>query len=244
MMKKLLLILVTVFLSAGYTFAQDLSLSWKGTPVEDTIYAYGDANAAEIVCHAVVTNNTDKAMNIKVKRERIFLMEGTLSQFCWGLCYPPDTEDSPQYHLLLGNSSSPDEQFSGHYIPNQVIGNSYVKYTFYNMDNIEQQVSVIAKYMATPAGIAEESMIGGSVSEIYPNPANTMINLDYELTDKVEQAEVKIFNLLGAEMKSVMLERNGNRVTMDITGLNNGIYFYSVLVNNDIYRTRKLVVQR
>ena len=244
MMKKLLLILVTLVLSATYANAQDLTLSWKGTPVTDTIYAYGDANAAEIVCHAVVTNNTTKAMNVKVKRERIQMVEGTLSQFCWGLCYPPDTEDSPQYHLLQANESSEDELFSGHYLPNGNIGTSYVKYTFYNMDNIGQSVSVIAKYMATPSGIAEESMKGGKISILYPNPAAQYVNIDYTLTDKVNSAEVKVFNLLGAEVRGEMLERNGNRLTMDISNLENGIYFYSILINNDVYQTRKLVVQR
>ncbi len=243
-MKKLLLVLISLFFSAAFLNAQDLTLSWNGKPVTDTIYAYGDANAAEIVCHAVVTNATSKAMNIKVKRERIFLVEGALSQFCWGLCYPPNTEDSPQYHLLEGNESSAPEQFSGHYLPNGFIGTSYVKYTFYNMDNPDQNVSVIAKYMATPSGIAEESMIGGSVSELYPNPANQVVSMDYRLTDKVDQAEVKVFNLLGAEVRSARLERNGSKLAIDISGLENGIYFYSVLVNNDVYQTKKLVIQR
>ena len=169
-MKKLLFLFIAITFSAATLSAQDLTLSWNGKPLGDTLVVYGDANAAEIVCHAVVTNNSGKDMSVKVSRERLFLVEGASSQFCWGLCYPPATTDSPQYLTLQAGESSPTEHFSGHYLPNSFIGSSYVKYTFYNMDNIGQSASIIVKYMATPAGIAEEAMRNGSVSDIYPNP--------------------------------------------------------------------------
>ena len=244
MMKKLLFTLFAVFVSTAFLSAQDMTLSWKGTPVGDTLVAYGDANAAEIVAHAKVHNNTDKDMNIKVSRERLQMVDGASSQFCWGLCYPPDTEDSPQYHLVKAGEASPDEQFSGHYLPYGSLGDSYVRYTFYNMDNIGQSVSVVVKYMGTPTGIAEEAMRNGSISELYPNPATTYVSLDYQLTNEVNTAEVKVYNLLGAVVRNADLENNGNRLRLDVSDLKNGIYFYSVLINNDVYQTKKLVIQR
>ena len=244
MMKKLLFILVTVFLSATYTHAQDLTLSWKWQSLGDTIIAYGDANADEIVCHAVVTNNSSEAMNIKVSRERLSLQDGTNSFFQWVKPYPPTTTVSLQYKLIKSGEKSAPDDFSGHYLPNNVLGNSYIKYTFFNMDNESQSVSVIVKFMATPTGIAEEAMANGTVSEIYPNPASSFITLDYQLTNKVNTSEVKIFNLMGSEVKSASLENNGSKLRLDISELKSGIYFYSILINNDVYQTKKLVVQR
>lgn len=244
MMKKLLFIFLSIFLTASYVNAQDLTLSWDGKPIGDTLVVIGDANAAEIVSHAIVTNNTAKEMNVKVSRQQIFLVEGALSQFCWGLCYDPATNVSPQYYLLQGGESSPEAQFSGHYLPQSNIGTSIVQYNFYNMDNIGQSVSMIVKYVATPSSIAEEAMADGTISDIYPNPASNFATLDYQLTNKVNSAEVKIFNLMGAEVKNALLENNGNKLRMDISELKNGIYFYSILINNDIYQTKKLVIQR
>lgn len=244
MMKKLLFIFLSVFLTATFVNAQDLTLSWNGKPIGDTLVVFGDANAAEIVSHAVVTNNTSKEMNVKVSRDQIYLVEGALSQFCWGLCYDPLTDVSPQYYLLQAGESSPEAQFSGHYLPQTKIGNTIVQYNFFNMDNIGQSVSMIVKYMGTPAGIAEEAMANGTVSDLYPNPATNFVTLDYQLTNKVNSAEVKIYNLMGSELKSTSLENNGSKLRLDISELKNGIYFYSILVNNDVYQTKKLVVQR
>ena len=244
MMKKLLFIFTAIFLTAAVAHAQDLTLSWNGHPIGDTLVVFGDANAAEIVSHAIVTNNTAKEMNVKVSRQQIFLVEGALSQFCWGLCYDPATNVSPQYYLLQGGESSPEAQFSGHYLPQSNIGTSIVQYNFYNMDNIGQSVSMIVKYIATPAGIAEEAMANGTISDIYPNPASSFVTLDYQFTSKVNSAEVKIYNLLGSEVKSTSLENNGNKIRLDISDLKNGIYFYSILINNDVYQSKKLIVQR
>jgi len=243
-MKKLLFTLITIFSIAAYTHAQDLTLTWDGEELGESVLIVGDPNDAEIVFHAVLTNNTSEAINIMVVRKRLEILDGANSQFCWGLCYPPATDTSGQYILLKAGESSDDEAFSGHYIPSGVIGTSSIEYTFYNMDNPDVKVSVVANYKGSPAGIAEEAMVGGSVSEIYPNPASNFVNIDYELTSEVTQANVKVFNLLGAEVKSANLIQSGNKLRMDISDLESGIYFYSVIVNGDVYRTKKLVVQK
>ena len=244
MMKKLLFTFITLFTFTFFMNAQDLTLSWDGSELGETVLVVGDPNDAEIVFHAVLTNNTDDAMNIMVVRKRLELLEGTVSQFCWVLCYPPATDTSGLYLLIKAGESSDLEDFSGHYIPSGAIGTSSVEYTFYNKINPDINVKVVANYKGSPAGIAEEAMTGGAISEIYPNPANNYVSLDYQLTAKVKEASVKVFNLLGAEVKSVRLENNGNKLRMDISNLDNGIYFYSVFVNGDVYKTKKLVVQR
>jgi len=247
MMKKLLIIFSFLLFAGLTTNAQDLSLFFHTKHVGDgdTILKYGDAGAAEIVIdHLVVRNNTGKAMSILVSRERLDMQDETSSQFCWGLCYPPSTEVSPNSRLIMANSASTDEEFSGHYLPDGVLGPSYVKYKFYNENSIDVQVSIVIKYLGSPTGISEEAMMGGKVSEIYPNPASQSVSLDYQLTSNVTQASVKIYNLLGAEVKSANLENGGNRLKIDISNLDNGIYFYSIYVNGDAYKTKKLIVQK
>lgn len=242
-MKKILLLFIIAMGFTTLVNAQDLTLTWDGSPLGDTVYVWGDPNDAEIVFHAVVHNNTTNGINVMVRRNQINMLDGTQSQFCWGLCFPPTTDESPDARFLAAGGQSEDEEFSGHYNPFGVVGTSVVEYMFYNKDNEDQNVKVVAKYWASPEGIAEEAMVGGSVSAIYPNPASEFVSLDYNLTSKVEVASVRVVNVLGAVVKEATLDFGSSKAKINVSDLENGIYFYSVLVNGDIYRTKKLVVQ-
>ena len=246
-MKKLLLIFTAILMTGLTMNAQDLQLFFFNQQIADgdTIFQFGDAGAAEIVIdHLQVYNNTDKAMSVMVSRERLDMQPNASSQFCWGLCFSPATTVSPEPKLIQSEEFSTNEDFSGHYLPNGDLGNSYVKYNFYNETNQFNIISAVVRFLATPTGIAEEAMNGGRISEIYPNPASNVINLDYELTSKVNEASLKVFNLLGAEVKTANLERNSNKATLDVSDLNNGIYFYTVFINGDAFKTKKLVLQK
>jgi len=191
-----------------------------------------------------VHNNTDHDMTIKVTRNEIFLVDGTLSQICWaGLCYPPAVDTSVYSQVVIAGGSSADEDFSGHYLPNNHTGTSIVEFIFYNIDNPTEFVSVTVNFVVEFVGIDEDVMKGGSISEIYPNPATNYVNLDFDLTPSVKQAKVRVINLLGSVVKEVEIERGTNQLKLDISDLDNGVYFYSVLINGDTYKTKKLVVR-
>ena len=104
-MKKITLLLLGFVLGVSTLSAQDILLTWEGEPLEETIYVFGSQFDAEIVAHAVVTNNTDESMDIKVRRDQLEMQEGTMSQFCWGLCYPPNTIHWGLVNLHLMNIS-------------------------------------------------------------------------------------------------------------------------------------------
>ena len=54
-------------------------------------------------------------------------------------------------------------------------------------------------------------MSGGSISDIYPNPASNFVSIDYELTPQVKTAQIRIVNLLGTLVTEAEIERNVNR---------------------------------
>ncbi len=242
-MKKTLLTFAVVLLAVFSMNAQDLTLSWEGEALGDTVVIIGNPSDFEIVFHAVVHNNTNSGLQIKVRRKRLSMVENTTSAFCWGLCFPPDTDESVDSRLIMANGSSTDEEFSGHYTTAGQIGISMVEYTFFNADNEDQNVKVVAKYWAGFDGIAEDAMNGGSISDIYPNPATNYVSVDYNMPAEVNSAKVSIVNLLGAVVKESVIERSSNKLTMDISELEGGIYFYTVLINGDVYKTKKLVIQ-
>jgi hypothetical protein len=244
MMKKFLLSLTMVLFIFSFAKAQDLTLTWEGNPIGDTVTLWGEPTDFELVFHANLHNNSANAMNIKVARKEIYLVGNTFSQICWaGLCYSPTVDTSVNYELMMAGGTSGDEDFSGHYSPNGNIGTSIVEFIFYNIDNPSVKVSVVVKFWASPEGIAEDAMQGGRISEIYPNPATNYVNLDFNLTSAVKEAKVRIINLIGSVVKEVEIERSTNQLKLDISDLDNGVYFYSVLINGDTYKTKKLVVR-
>ena len=243
-MKKTILLLATIIISAISLNAQDLYLSWDGETLGETTTVWGDPTASEIEFHAIVHNNSGNGMNIKVRRSEIEIVSGTINQFYWKVLYAPSIDESSNYLFVPDGGSTETTDFYGRYIPSSKNGTSTVEYTFYNKDNEDQNVKIQVKYWASPEGIAEDAMKGGSISDIYPNPASRWVNLDYNLPNDVHSAKISIVNLLGAVVKEAVVERNEHKLTMDISDLQAGIYFYTVLINNDVYKTKKLLIQK
>jgi subtilisin family serine protease len=69
--------------------------------------------------------------------------------------------------------------------------------------------------------LSVQEMAANSVS-IYPNPATNTLNVDFA---ELQVESVKITNALGQELKSYPV--NGNKVTLDISGLPHGLYILS-----------------
>jgi len=238
-----LLVLAAVLLTAIPMNAQDMFLSWEGETLGDTLTIWGSPDSSEIVFHAVVHNMTVSWMEIKVRRNQIEMVDSSSSYFCWGACFPDDIVESPDSILIPSGGSSVDTAFSGRYMPNTKIGTSIVEYMFYNADNEDQFVKVLVKYRASPEGIADILMRGGNISELYPNPATKFVSVDFDLPAKVKSASIRIVNLFGSVLKVLDVEHGTNKLTVDVSGLESGIYFYTVLLNGHVYETKKLIVQ-
>lgn len=250
-MKKFTLIIIALVSFSFFAKAQ-YSLSWGGEQLGDTVVIIGDPSETELVFHAIFTNNSDDSDSILLKRRIISVLDGIADQICWGLCYLPNTDSiliSPSGIRIDAGESTEEETFSGHYLnreydePIGVIGTSVFEYTFFNAEDENENIVVIVKFVTSPDGIADQIMANGYVSEIYPNPASTYVSIDYELTSEVDNASLRIVNLLGAVVNNVDLNKNASHQRVDISNLNSGVYFYSVLINNEVYKTKKLVVR-
>ncbi|MEJ2594597.1 MAG: T9SS type A sorting domain-containing protein [bacterium] len=215
-MKRITILFFAFFLVSGMLRAQEeLTLTWEGEPIEGTVYVFGSQFDAEIVAHAIVTNNTSQSRDIKVKRTQVEMQEGTLSQFCWGLCYPPNTDESPQFYTLGAGASSPDEYFSGHYLPNGIWGASTVEYEFFDANDEDVFVKMTVVYSATLASIGDNDEASFS---LYPNPAIDKVTLEAE--SRIQR--VSIFDLTGKQILTV--PANDLKVVVDVQSLQRGIY--------------------
>jgi type IX secretion system substrate protein len=244
-MKKILLLATVMLATITFANAQDFSLSWDGTMLGDTASSDSlDAGAHELVFEAIFHNNTSSRVSIKVIRKNIYILEGDTNYFCWGACWPASMDTSAVSMEIDAGGSSGVFDFSAHYKYNgSHFGISQVEYTFYNVDNPDENVKVITKYEIEPDGINETILENVSISNLYPNPALDFVTLDYDLPAEVDAANIKIVNVLGSVVKEQRLETGTNKVRLDLSNLNNGIYFYSIFLNEEIFSTKKLIVR-
>ncbi len=243
-MKKILLSLAVVIITAFSVNAQSYSLSWDGETLGDTVLLRGEPDT-EIVFHGMLTNNSSDTDTIKIIRRLVNLLPNVEHLFCWGTCYQPNLDSifAPAgYVILEPGQTSLDYEFSGHYNAKGVVGISTVEYTFFNKNDENEKLVVVAEYDTSPDGIDDYILRNTNISEIYPNPATNFVSIDYTLPLEVNEASVKVVNLLGSIVKEQQINVRNNNLKMDISDIVGGIYFYSVIVNGEVLETKKLIV--
>jgi hypothetical protein len=99
-------------------------------------------------------------------------------------------------------------------------------------------------FNASPVGIEDLGQNEVFVSNPYPNPATSQVSFDYNLPVGTSSATVSVHNLLGAKVKELELTGINGKTTVNVNDLNDGIYFYSVSVDNRIVETKRLVISR
>ena len=245
-MKRILLSITLLIAMAISVHAQDIELYWNGEKLPDTVGIYGDAGGDfELVFEAYVKNTANHKLQIAAARNIIQAVEGTDNSFCWsGSCYSPmtDTSDADHDLILPAGQMSPDPPFSGHYTHGQKSGETIVKYTLFERGNEANCDSVIVIFKYSLTGVEDNVFDGVSISDAYPNPATNQVNFDFNLSG-VNHASVKIINLLGSVVKSADLVAGANKVSIDVADLPQGVYFYSVIANGNIYQTKKLIIK-
>jgi hypothetical protein len=245
-MKKILLSLLCLTLVFS-AFAQSFSLqdtNGIAIPAGSKIQILGDPTAPVITAKVHVKNNAAEAKEVKVKK---LINEGdtlplTMNYFCWGVCYGPTTYVSPFPQTI--QAGAVNDQFYGDYNPQSIPGKSTITYVFFDMNNVNDSVAVTVEFNASPATADNELPSEICISSAYPNPAINTVCLDYNLPGAFNKASVVISNILGAQVKEVVLYNNSGKVQIPVSDLENGIYFYSVVADNQLVVTRKFVVKR
>ena len=247
-MKKLLLSLIVMVFAAQLS-AQSLAFKYEGETIEPgTIdIVTNDITASpEVVFDLHIINTTDADINVvwemndTVNGEKI----GT-SYVCFGSCFGPNVI-TKSYLLAAGS----EDMFQGHctfannegLLPAGTVIN--VVYTFFDERNPEEKYvfNVNFKYES------EESIVDYNSVEVfsnaYPNPANNTVSFDYNMPFDVNSASVAIYNMMGQEVVRQSLNLGGSRADINVSDLNEGVYFYSLIVNNQTVKTNKFVVSR
>jgi hypothetical protein len=94
--------------------------------------------------------------------------------------------------------------------------------------------------MFHPEALAETGEKGTSF-QFYPNPSTGQVTLKYTL-DQGEYGKVEILSVTGVMVSSVPLNGKTQEQALDLSMLDNGIYFVRISVNNEIKKTDRLVI--
>lgn len=242
-MKRTLLLFATV-LFCTTLFAQPFIIKDKNGNVvtNDTVVAYGLSSDAYLAFGVDVTNNTDTPRNVLVRKEHIDIPDGVTLMMCWKSCYSPDTYITPE-HLTIQPGETRTEFVEDLYFPD-TFATYTAKFIFFDMDNTRDSSYVVVKHYIGGVSIAENQAKEAYISNAYPNPAVSVVNLDFKLPSSASNAKIHISNLLGTSIKVIDINNKEGIASINVSDLKNGVYFYSLTINNSATITRKFVVKR
>lgn len=200
----------------------------------------------DITHHLDLKNNSSNTITV-VCQKTIISMPNNLpvwggASYCFaGNCYSasstlPSTPAvlSPGQEITYSNNDL--EAFSGYYVPAQVAGISVVEYCFYDENNPSDETCVTVTYdISSTTGVNDIDRI----SQFYPNPANENIYFEYYL-DK--SANFVVMDILGNQVKQLQILDAGKQ-TVNISDLSQGIYFGSIISDDKIKTTQKIIVK-
>ncbi len=81
-------------------------------------------------------------------------------------------------------------------------------------------------------------------SNMYPNPASSLVTIDYELDYPIKNARLEFINILGRSTGSVVITEGKGKITMDTATLPPGIYLCAFVIDNQVVHAEKLMVTR
>lgn len=214
-----------------------ITITWDedlGTPYNGDTVVVSSTNTF-ITAHMDINNEGASPVTLKWQRVKLtttllgYSDELCDNQLCWNCTGTVWTRPST-YTIPAGGSTI----FEPKITTDGTGGMAHFRYYILNSSDVAiDSVDVI---YSTTVGIAEETELTYS---IYPNPASTNVNIKVKTNGN--QAQVRILNILGEEVSVTNLVDGMN--TISVSELTNGIYFYSIIKNNAVVETKKLIVR-
>jgi hypothetical protein len=243
-MKKLLLSSVFGFAALGVS-AQSFNIvdaNSQNVTNGSTLTYYVDQATALETHDFEVHNTSSNAVTAKVRKAIQSQADpGCTFYFCTDQnCYTPNTVLSGNVNMTAGGSF----QLITDFTPNNATGTSLVRYSVFNTSNPSDSVFFFIQYVVSPNSVNTLSMVKASIGTPNPNPASSVFSLNYNLGSSFGKGEAKlvIYNMLGAVVRTETVTDIEGTIKMDVSTLENGVYFTSMEVGGKQVATKRLVV--
>lgn len=242
-MKKILLILICAGFTAGFSFAQTADL------VDPMYVADGELTEPEdeeLDVHWDVVNSSDQEMTFRARRIVGEEVEGSENRFCWGpICYGSETDESSTTDALLVvlGPGETETTFSGYYNHNGNAGCTEVTYCFFDHNNVTDETCHSVTFAVDcEVSVHDVAALEGTLSQISPNPLRGVGSFSYQMSSKSSNSYVVVYNMVGETIKEINLNNPAGLVYINADEFESGVYFYSLVSNNEVLSTKKMII--
>lgn len=121
--------------------------------------------------------------------------------------------------------------------------NSKNNYTQFYRDLLINNSSKNTEARVMASQVQENGVEKIRVSNIYPNPANDYAYIDYTVNGSFTSANVSFFNLLGKELAEYPLSKSNDKLRINTSSWESGIYMYQLIIDGRKIATKKLLVR-
>lgn len=135
------------------------------------------------------------------------------------------------FSTRFSNASIKMADYGSTAMPKVVVLGGSAHSVFYNVDNVVDptaMVNAINNALAAPSGVESTNMEKAELN-VYPNPANNLMNLSFVL-NKSSNVSVEVVNSLGQSVYSKVEAFNSGKNTLAINtnDFANGVYFLKI----------------
>lgn len=194
--------------------------------------------------HADLKNISSSTKVVRVERIQNNLASGHLNYFCWDECLSPNGNISGNDTILAGATST---KFKAYLTPAGNMGTSTASYKFLDVNNPSDSIVQQFTFVISTSTSSDKTLAVRNVNELsvaYPNPAGTYTRIDYELSLSAKDAAIKIYNILGSEIRKIELANRQGTISIDTDSMTEGMYLYSLVVNGKTVSTKKFIVKK
>lgn len=245
-MKKQLLLVAFAALGLSAS-AQTLQLqdvqTTQPVPNGSTIsYTYTDSTTY-FDNHFDVINPTSTNMNVYVRKIVLYSPPNTNTTYCTNtLCYAPTTTLSTSTAPVPANNGTMDLKVE--YKPaTSNPATTAVRYSIWDATNPSDSIYFIVVYNGVTS-VPHLNLNQVTLSAPAPNPAVSTFSMQYQLGAKTSNAQVVIYNMLGEKIKETPLTEEDGSVKIDVSTMQQGIYFCSLTIDGKAVATRRVIVTR
>ena len=188
-----------------------------------------------------VQNESDNDITFRIEMETN-ISEGNIVSMCFaGNCMAPTVTKSEAVTVGPGEIYN---QFDLEYEYSTLAESSVLLHFIEEGSNDTlKNLNVVYKSNSSIADIQDNKSNVVSVKGV-PNPASTVTTFNYSIPSGYAKAQLVIQNALGSVVEQTPLKiTNNGKVTMNVSGLAKGVYFYSIIADGQTLITKKLVVK-
>jgi hypothetical protein len=192
-------------------------------------------------------NISANQVTYKVRKTNLQLMSGAQSNFCLyhnndpadpqSQCYIPTVTLTGTFVTGPGEYNTLLADFNA---GSTTTGISVVRYTFFDVNNANDSVSIILRYHVTPVGINES--MSATLGEPYPNPVSDNVSFAYSFSNE-NGGSATITDISGKVIYTEAVSSKEGVLHLETSAWAKGVYVISLENENGIVARRKMVVQ-